>query len=560
MWPASALLTGNGVAFILRVPGTEHGDWWSMNGWWIFAGTSAISLLSKYLIRVRGRHVFNPSNFGLVLCFLLLGASRADPLALWWGPLSPSLVFALVLIVVGGFLILRRLHLVGVAVGFWVAFAAGIALLAASGHTMTAPWHVGPIEGREFWWLLVTSPEILVFLFFMITDPKTIPASRTRPAGLCGLRRAAGDRSDRAADDRVRDQGRDPRRALRRLCNPRGDRAGRRGAARLTRAADAATTRRRVGRARRRSRVCGARRRGRCPGASGGRLRRRLATAFRRFRRSMWSTRRASPRSTRRLRRQSRATSSSTCAPSSQALRARDEDLAADAASRDVARGALERHERRGHDHGGRSTTSTGCELRLRRSDGQAAPHVVARLEGTQTTSAFAGSGTTQVAATAPQPFTRTLMLVLEGGTLPHRRVRGRRAARWGERRPSRRRAGDLGGTTFLRRRASRRARLPARRVQVRDVVRHDGDDGRRSLLARLRRGRLARPLRRQLVRATSTSLLRTRTAACPGARSTATSAVASRTSARAPAPTSRCAGTAASRRTSTSTATPIST
>jgi len=27
MWPASALLTGNGVAFILRVPGTPHGDW-----------------------------------------------------------------------------------------------------------------------------------------------------------------------------------------------------------------------------------------------------------------------------------------------------------------------------------------------------------------------------------------------------------------------------------------------------------------------------------------------------------------------------------------------------
>ena len=30
----------------------------------------------------------------------------------------------------------------------------------------------------EFWWLLVSSPEILVFLFFMITDPKTMPASR----------------------------------------------------------------------------------------------------------------------------------------------------------------------------------------------------------------------------------------------------------------------------------------------------------------------------------------------------------------------------------------------
>ena len=30
MWPASAMLTGNGVAFILRVPGTRHGDWWSL--------------------------------------------------------------------------------------------------------------------------------------------------------------------------------------------------------------------------------------------------------------------------------------------------------------------------------------------------------------------------------------------------------------------------------------------------------------------------------------------------------------------------------------------------
>src|SRR5262245_41991382 len=177
MWPASALLTGNGVAFVLRVPGTEHGDWWSMKGWYIFAGTSAVALLSKYAIRVRGSHVFNPSNFGLVLCFLLLGSQRVDPLALWWGPLSRALVLALCLIVVGGFLILRRLHLLEIAVGFWLAFAVGIGVLAASGHTMTAAWHVGPIEGFDFWWLLVSSPEILVFLFFMITDPRTIPAT-----------------------------------------------------------------------------------------------------------------------------------------------------------------------------------------------------------------------------------------------------------------------------------------------------------------------------------------------------------------------------------------------
>ena len=178
MWPASALLTGNGVAFILRVPGTEHGDWWSLDGAWIFAGTAAIALLSKYLIQFRGRHIFNPSNFGLVLCFLVLGPERADPLEFWWGPMSPALAVALAIIVVGGLAILRRLHLTEIAVAFWLAFAAGIGVLAASGHSMTAAWHVGPIEGADFWWTLVSSPEILVFLFFMITDPRTIPAGR----------------------------------------------------------------------------------------------------------------------------------------------------------------------------------------------------------------------------------------------------------------------------------------------------------------------------------------------------------------------------------------------
>ena len=88
LWPASALLTGNGVAFVLRVPGTVHGDWWSVRGWWIFAGTAAVALLSKYVLVWRGSHIFNPSNIGLVICFLALGRTRAAPLDFWWGPMS----------------------------------------------------------------------------------------------------------------------------------------------------------------------------------------------------------------------------------------------------------------------------------------------------------------------------------------------------------------------------------------------------------------------------------------------------------------------------------------
>ena len=180
MWPASALLTGNGVAFILRVPGTEHGDWWSTNGWWIFAGTAAVSLLSKYLIRFRGAHVFNPSNLGLVLCFLLLGPELADPLDFWWGPMSPALALALAIIVLGALVILSRLHLLAMALAFWLVFAAAVAVVAATGHGITARWHLGPVEGTHLWTVLAFSPEILVFLFFMLTDPKTVP-SGSRP-------------------------------------------------------------------------------------------------------------------------------------------------------------------------------------------------------------------------------------------------------------------------------------------------------------------------------------------------------------------------------------------
>ena len=175
MWPASAMLTGNGVAFILRVPGTRHGDWWSLRGWWIFAATAAVSLLSKYAIRLRERHLFNPSNFGLIVCFLALGKQRAYPLEFWWGPMSPWMALALAIIAAGGLVILLRVHLIGIAVGFWATFAVAVGVLGIAGHGMTASYHLGPITGAYFWRILVTSPEVLVFTFFMITDPKTIP-------------------------------------------------------------------------------------------------------------------------------------------------------------------------------------------------------------------------------------------------------------------------------------------------------------------------------------------------------------------------------------------------
>jgi len=178
IWPASALLTGNGIAFILRIPGTQHGDWWSFRGVWIYAAVGAVSLLGKYLIKFRGRHIFNPSNLGLVLFFLVLGSGRVEPLQFWWGPMSPALFVVLGTIVAGALVILSRVRLLAVASIFWVTFAASLGILALSGHAFSANWHLGPVGGRYFWSVLVTSPEVFIFLSFMITDPKTAPETR----------------------------------------------------------------------------------------------------------------------------------------------------------------------------------------------------------------------------------------------------------------------------------------------------------------------------------------------------------------------------------------------
>ncbi len=179
VWPASAMLTGSGVALILRVVGTPPDDPWNTYAWYVFAGVAAFALLTKYVIKYRGTHVFNPSNIGLVVAFIVLGSTRIEPLDFWWAPLTnPSMLLAYVVIIGGGLLITRRLHLLALAATFWVSLAVGVGLLAASGHSMIANWAFAPVSGFDFWRVIVTSPEVMIFLFFMITDPKTVPAGR----------------------------------------------------------------------------------------------------------------------------------------------------------------------------------------------------------------------------------------------------------------------------------------------------------------------------------------------------------------------------------------------
>lgn len=178
VWPASAMLTGNGVALILRDVGTEAGEYWSLKNWWLFAAISGASLATKYVIRWRGGHLFNPSNVGLVVAFLILGGERIEPLDFWWGELDAGVVLAYTVIVAGGIVITDRLRLLEMVWTFMLAFGVLIATLAATGHSIVTAWSLTPIDDWHFWWIVMTSPETIIFALFMITDPRIVPADR----------------------------------------------------------------------------------------------------------------------------------------------------------------------------------------------------------------------------------------------------------------------------------------------------------------------------------------------------------------------------------------------
>ena len=77
-WPhlASAYISGISVGILTRSPYA-----------WPFALCSAISITSKYVLRVRDRHIWNPSNFGITV-MLLIAPWAYSTLSVQWGTTS----------------------------------------------------------------------------------------------------------------------------------------------------------------------------------------------------------------------------------------------------------------------------------------------------------------------------------------------------------------------------------------------------------------------------------------------------------------------------------------
>jgi enediyne biosynthesis protein E5 len=153
--PASAYITGISVGILLRSP-----------AFWPYALCSLLSITSKYALRFRNRHIWNPSNFG-ICAMLFLAAQSVASLSIQWGNNFGSLVVIWVL----GSVILWRAKRFHISLTYVLSF---IALSFLRAWITGDPWQseISPITG----------PMYQLFIFFMITDPKTTVRSR---AGQC---------------------------------------------------------------------------------------------------------------------------------------------------------------------------------------------------------------------------------------------------------------------------------------------------------------------------------------------------------------------------------------
>ena len=152
-WPhlASAYISGISVGILLRSPAL-----------WPYILCALLAITSKYVLRVNGRHIWNPSNFG-ICAMLFLASDAVATLSIQWGN---NLWAMLVIWMLGSAIIwrLRRFHICAVYVLSFLALSFVRARITGD------PWlsEASPITG----------PEYQLFIFFMITDPKTTVRSR----------------------------------------------------------------------------------------------------------------------------------------------------------------------------------------------------------------------------------------------------------------------------------------------------------------------------------------------------------------------------------------------
>jgi Na+-transporting NADH:ubiquinone oxidoreductase subunit NqrB len=121
------------------------------------AAAGCLSILSKFTLRFRGKHFFNPSNFGIVI-LLLSGKAWVTP-----GQWGQDVWFAFFFLAAGA-MVLRKVGRLETTGAFLLTYA----LLEFRRNVMLG-WTFDVFAHR------MMSGSLLLFSFFMITDPRVIP-------------------------------------------------------------------------------------------------------------------------------------------------------------------------------------------------------------------------------------------------------------------------------------------------------------------------------------------------------------------------------------------------
>lgn len=150
----SAYISGNSIALLVKSP---EGPLWP------FAMVAVLAIGSKYVLRYRGGHLWNPTNFGICALLLLAGPKAAILSHEWPNHLGTNMTIWAI-----GLLVVHRARLLHVTFAYVAAFFA-----LAWVRTLVVPdarflTEIGPITG----------PMYQLFVFFMITDPPTCVRAR----------------------------------------------------------------------------------------------------------------------------------------------------------------------------------------------------------------------------------------------------------------------------------------------------------------------------------------------------------------------------------------------
>lgn len=144
----SALITGLGLCLLLK-----------SGAIWVSVLASAIAIASKFIIRYRGKHVFNPANIGIIAAILITNQAWVSP-----GQWGSSVLFWF-FVGAAGLMMILKVGRIDTSVAFLLSFG-GLLFIR---NVIYLGWE------PTVWVHQMSNGTLLLFAFFMITDPMTTP-------------------------------------------------------------------------------------------------------------------------------------------------------------------------------------------------------------------------------------------------------------------------------------------------------------------------------------------------------------------------------------------------